>query len=313
MKNKAVLWVIVVLLIVCSAMSGYGYFVHVDRIKNPPPENPNKEFKLNDKLWFYNSNKELLSTYECKNKYCGYAISYVDDENYNVRYYAGKTDAEIKLINDRYAFINDTAEEGGRSIILYDAVNKTVVQNLKSVKNYGIGFAKQYMIAENEDGLWGVIKLTNNAGMLIDYKYDYIGVTENYDDETSLLKVDSFIVHDTNGWKVISETGTDLSSYFINEIYDYNDKYTITTLGGYYYLNTISGNALIDDDNRGMLFVGHYLKILTASRDCYFMDLNTMQNVTEEYSVNTIDDVIAEETLNGYEVYINGELVTTLP
>ncbi len=313
MKNKAVLWVIVVLLIVCSAMSGYGYFVHVDRIKNPPPENPNKEFKLNNKLWFYNKNKELLGTYTCKNEYCDYAKSYIDDSNYSINYYSGKTDTEITLINNRYAFINDTAKKNTHNIYLYDVVNQKEVQHLTAVKNYGIGLANQLMIVRDENQKWGIMKMNNNAGMVIDFKYNFIGVKEAYDDETDLLKTDSFIVSDTNGWKIISDTDTDISKYFVNQIYDYTDGYVVTTNRGYYYLNTMSGETINSDSNKGMQLVSHYAKVLTSYKTCYFIDLNTMQNVTEPFITNDINDIETQETLNGVEVYVDGELKVTLP
>ena len=313
MKNKAVLWVIVVLLIVCSAMSGYGYFVHVDRIKNPPPENPNKEFKLNNKLWFYGKNKELLGTYTCKNEFCGYAKSYVDDSNYGTNYYTGKTDTEITLINNRYAFINDTAKKNGNDIILFDAVNQKEVQKFTAIKNYGIGLVNQLMIVRDENQKWGIMKMSNNAGMVIDFKYNFIGVREEYDEDTDLLKSDAFIVSDANGWKIISDTDSDISKYFVNKIYDYTDGFVITTNRGYYYLNSTSGETINSDTNKGMQFISHYAKVFTSSKTCYFIDLNTKQNVTESFAANSIDDIAAQETLNGVEVYQNGELKVTLP
>ena len=313
MKNKAVLWVIVVLLIVCSAMSGYGYFVHVDKIKNPPPENPNKEFKLNNKLWFYSKNKELLGTYTCKNEYCGYAKSYIDDSSYETNYYKGKTDTEISLINDRYAFINDTTKKNGNDIVLYDVVNQKEVRKLTAIKNYGIGLANQLMIVRDENLKWGIMKMNNNAGMIIDFKYNFIGAKEAYDDETDLLRSDAFIVSDENGWKIISDSDADISKYFINQIYDYIDGYVITTNRGYYYLNTMSGESINDEANKGMQFVSHYVKILAPTKAVYIMDLNTKQKVTEDYFVNSIDAVETGETLNGVEVYVDGELKVTLP
>ena len=313
MKNKAVLWVIVVLLIVCSAMSGYGYFVHVDRIKNPPPENPNKEFKLNNKLWFYDKNKELIGIYTCKNEYCGYAKSYIDDSIYGINYYKGKTDTEISLINNRYAFINDTAKKNGNDIVLYDVTNQKVVKTLTAVKNYGIGIANQLMIVRDENNKWGIMKMSNNAGMVIDCKYNFIGIKEAYDEETELLSSKAFIVNDENGWKIISDSDTDISKYFINQIYDYVDGYVITTNRGYYYLNSMSGESINNEANKGMEFVSHYVKILAPSKAVYLMDLNTMQKVTEDFYVNSVDSVETGETLNGVEVYVGGELKITLP
>ena len=313
MKNKAVLWVIVVLLIVCSAMSGYGYFVHVDRIKNPPPENPNKEFKLNNKLWFYDKNKELIGIYTCKNEYCDYAKSYIDDSIYGINYYKGKTDTEISLINNRYAFINDTAKKNGNDIVLYDVTNQKVVKTLTAVKNYGIGIANQLMIVRDENNKWGIMKMSNNAGMVIDCKYNFIGIKEAYDEETELLSSKAFIVNDENGWKIISDSDTDISKYFINQIYDYVDGYVITTNRGYYYLNSMSGESINNEANKGMEFVSHYVKILAPSKAVYLMDLNTMQKVTEDFYVNSVDSVETGETLNGVEVYVDGELKITLP
>ena len=313
MKNKTTLWVIIALLLLSSSMAGFGYYVHVDKIKNPPPENPNKEFKVNNKLYFYDDNKELLGTYDCTQSVCGYAKNYVDDSAYSVNYYKDAATNEISMINNRYAFICDNKDIYSDDVILYDVVNSRVVKKLTGVKNYTIGIVNDYYLVKNESSKWGIMKMSNNAGMIIDFKYDYIGLPNNIDTNSGLLKADGFIVFDINGWKVVSDSDSDLSNYSINQIYDYYDGYTITTSGISYYLNNRNGDPILSDGYKSMEFVGGYLKVLDDESNSYLMDVDSLSPVSNKYAVENMSDLIVDLTLNGLELYMNGELQETVP
>ena len=312
MRNRTTIWVIGILLAVCVLMSGYGLFVHIDRVNHPPAENPNKEFKFNGKLFFYDINKELINTYKCKNEYCDYASNRADDYTYMFNYYKDSQEIAIPLIDQRYAFINDSASKSESNIILYDVKNQKEVNKFKSVKNYTIGLDNGYFIVQDENGKYGVIKTTNNAGMIIECKYDFIGVRSEINSDTGHLKSDKFAVQDVNGWKMISDTGTDLTSYTTRAIFDYNDSFTITYSNGNYYLTTSNGNELMSDGIEAMRFVGNYVEVMNDEDKGYFVNLSTMQEVTSRYEIKDLDSFIIEESLNGYEIYYGDELIATL-
>ena len=306
MRNRVVLWLIITLFVISSACAGYGFYLHTEREKNKPLENINKEFKFDNKLWFYDKNYELIGTYQCQNSNCTYAKNTIDDNNYAINYYPESTNNEIKIINNRYAFIEDSASNNNPSIVLYDVVNGKIVQKLRAVKNYTIGLDEQYMIVENEDGLWGVMKMNNNAGMIIDFQYKYIGVKNEINEESNLLYSNSFIVLDNNGWKVVSDSNTDITTYYIHQIYDYTDGFVITTQGGYYFLNTSDGNGLLNEGYNGMEFISHFVKVSTTNGECYLIDLYTMTQASQKYYVSDISELVTVQTFNGIEISYQG-------
>ena len=312
MKNKAVLWIMIVLFVISSACAGYGFYIHMYNIGHPPAENPNKDFKYYNKLYFYDENKNLIGKYSCAYENCGYAKNMVDDSSYNNKYYRDTAMSEIPLINHRYAFISDNANKSSDSLILYDVVNEKTVKNLTGVKNYTVGISKDYMIVRDDKLKWGVMKMSGNAGLIVECKYDYLGLNARFEAETGLLKADSFIALDGNGWKVISDSDAALSAYSVNQIYDYNDNYVITSTSGYYYLNDSYGNLVLSSKTRGMEFIDNYLKIFNANNECYLIDLNTMGDVTSRYKVSTIDELKTVKTLNGIEVSLNDQLLETV-
>lgn len=312
MKNRAVLWVIVSLLVFNVLSAGYGFYLHMDSILNPPPDNPNKEFKYNNKLYFYGENGELISTYQCKNDYCGYAKNTIDDSQYNTNYYKGAVQSEIPLINYRYAFLVDDPIQDSENVILYDVVNQKEVRKLTGVKNYSIGINNQYMIVRDENVKWGVMKMNSNAGIIIDFKYDFLGLNSRVDSETGMLKSDSFIAFDNNGWKIISDSEADKSTYFFNAINDFYEDYIITSNSGTYFLNDAKGNVITTEESKGMIFVGGFLKMHDSSNQCYLMNLDSLEPASKKYNVEYMDDLDTQETLNGVEIYYNGELQETI-
>ena len=114
---------------------------------NGSAENPNKEFYYDNHLYFYNSNGELITKYECMFKNCGYAIQTNLDNEYNISYYKSDDNLVDGIIDGKYAFISDYKDK--QSIVnLYDLENNEVYANYKSVKNYGIGIIDNYYIVE---------------------------------------------------------------------------------------------------------------------------------------------------------------------
>ena len=187
MANKTTIWVISILLAICSICAGWGFYMHDYFIKNPIPENKNKEFKFYNRLYFYDQSGNELGVYPCNFDYCDYAETTIDDDIVNTNYYKKATKSSTGLINNRYAFINDNLSKGVDSIILYDVVNQKKVYDLSAVKTYSIGLDNDLFIVKDLEGKWGVVKLTNNAGTVIDIKYDYVGVNSEIDEQTGYL------------------------------------------------------------------------------------------------------------------------------
>ena len=123
-----------------------------------------------------------------------------------------------------------------------------------------------------------------------------------------MIKSDIFVVRDVSGWKLINNRGVDLTSYFLSDIYDYNENYIITKSNSTYYLNNYFGSPLTSEQFIGMNFVEKYVGVLTSSNEYYIFDPQTNNEVSKRYNVSSINDVTYNLTINNsIELLINGE------
>ena len=304
-NNKGALILIIILLLIFSALSIWGFVANLMGVNKPPePENIAREFKFNNKLYFYDK-LTLVGTYECKTNNCDYATGVIDDEDYSLNYYKDAKKSQITLISNRYAFLVDD----GSDVILYDVVNSSVVNTFKAVKNYDIGINNNYYILEDLNNKWGVMKIDSTAGIVIDYKYEFIGLHDELAEGTTLLNSDVFVVKDEYGWKLVSNTDINKSSSFINQIYDYNDKYVVTKNSDYYYINSIdSGNLLMTNLFKYTKFIGDYIAVLNSNNEFYLLNPSNLEEVSQKYTINSVSEVTLEEGLNGISISIGGEL-----
>ena len=301
-KNKGVLILIIILLIVFSSLAIWGGVANYLGVNKPKdPENVNREFKFNNKLYFYDM-LNLIGTYDCKSNNCDYVDSFVDDVDYSLKHYKNEKQDKISLISKRFAFIIDDSKE----ILLYDVVNSSIINKYKAVKNYGIGIKDNYYIVKDLNNKWGVIKLDSSSNLVIDYKYEFIGLHSEIDEETKLINNEIFVVKDVNGWKLIDKNDNSKSTYFINSIYDYNDKFVITNNGNYYYINNADSGTLISSNLfLSANFINNYIAVLNSSKEFYILNPITLQEVSARYPVSSIEDVNLEETENGISITVN--------
>jgi len=304
-NNKGVLVLIIILLLIFSTLSIWGFMANLNGVApQPKPEPINREFKYDNKLHFYDM-LTLIGTYECKTSLCDYATSTVDDANYSLNYYKNATDSQTSLIAKKYAFLTDGSEE----IILYDIKNGATINTFKAIKNYQIGIDGNYYIVKDLNNKWGVMKLDTVADIAIDYKYDFIGLHNEIEEGKTLLNNEVFVVNDSNGWKLISNTDEDKTTYFANPIYDYNDKYVITVNRFNYYINGISnGNLLMENPFAYVGFVGDYVEVIDNDSDYYLLNPETQKVLSQKYKVTNFQDAKAEKTTDGISLYIRGEL-----
>lgn len=302
-SNKGVLILIIVLMVITSTFAIWGYIANLSGVnKVPVRENVNRDFHYENKLYFYNL-LELIGTYECKTSSCDYAKGTIDDNKYSLNYYKDAKESPIKYIAKRYAFLTD----GSDDIIFYDILNKQVKDTYKAVKNYEIGLDNDLYIVQDKNNKWGVLKIENVAGQVIDFKYDFIGVQNKLSENTTKLASDKFVVKSVEGWTLVNENDVIKASYFINPIYSYNDDYVITKNGNYYYINSITGNLLISDPFLYAELAGKYVGVLNQYNQFYLINPINGSTVSQNYLINSIDEVKLEETLNGIKIIIGQE------
>lgn len=315
-NKKSSLILIIILIIICLPAAIYGGILHFTG-SGSSDNNPKHEFYYNGKLYFYNYNN-LLGTYTCTNKICDYAYETNDDSNYQLNYYKDSSVDQIKIVNNKYAFIIDTADTNVSNyyenvpINLYDIVNKRSLATLKAVKNYTKGLENNYFIVLNNESKWGVISLGDSVSLAIPYSYDYIGVHNVSSNNHTTLDSDIFLVKDTQGSKLVSNKNADLTNYFNATIIDYNANDVITYNSGYYYLNNYSNNLIISYGFKYMKFIGEYVGVINTSNQFYLINASTGSDVSNKYAVNSIEDVSYQVTTNGVELTINNKVVETV-
>ena len=307
MKDKITLALIIIFLSTSIILAALGFTFNLMGVnKTPEPENVNHEFRFNGKLYFYNQDDQLLGTYVCKTSECDYAKSIIDDSNYDFNYYKNEEDATLKVESNRYVFIQD-----GSDIIYYDIKNGIDLDKVLAVKNYNVGLENKFYIVKNSEGKWGVLRLSDPAIAKIEYKYSFIGINSSISDNGKVMS-SAFVVKDENGWKIISDSGTNKSQYFVNPIYDYNEKYVITSNNNQYYLNTVDGDIITNTPFIGATFVGKYIGVIDKDGYFYVIDCDSRAVISNRYPVNSMADVSTNVTLEGIEIRIANDYKETL-
>ena len=313
-NKKSVLILIIVLMIIVIPCSIWGTINHFTA-SNKSDNNVNKEFHYNNKLYFYNVNN-LLGTYTCTNSVCDYAYGTIDDSSYALRYHQVTTDEQIKLVNNRYAFIVDTTSSNApykdANVILYDVVGGRNTGTFSAVKNYAIGLENNQYIIKNMEGLWGVVALNDTPSLIIPYSYNYIGIHDVPANNSTSLETDTYVVKDTTGWKLISNQNVDLTSYFNYPIYDYNSKYVAVKNNDYYFLYDYSNNLVVSFGYKNIKFMGEYIGVLNSNNQFYVINPTTTADLSKKYTVNSLDDVSYTISSNGLTLSINNIVVETI-
>lgn len=303
-SNRGVLVLIILLLIIFSTLSIWGYIANKNGVGQK--ENVNREFKYNGKLYFYNM-LELVGTYKCKTNDCDYATGTIDDLEYAINYYNTVSDLKTSLIAKKYALLVD----GSNEVLLYDIVNSNIVNKYKEVKNYGIGIDGNYYILKDQNDKWGVIKLDDEVKTVIDFKYDYIGLHNDIKLGTKKLDGSIFVVKDNNYWRLISNEGIEKSTLFTNEIFDYNERYVITKNNSNYNVNYAISGVMVNTYNYARL-IDKYMAIVDNNNDYYLINPESNVIISNKYKISSTNEVKLEKGENGISININGVLKETV-
>ena len=149
-NNKMVLPVIIILLIIFLPLTVIGSYKSLS--KGTSLENPSKEHKYNNKLFYYDSEGKLLGTYECTSSDCDDAQTEIDDEINDFYKEGDKND--IGVFNTDNVFIKDNDK-----IYLYSLGTKIKLLTLNMLKNYNSDIEGNYLIVKNEENLYGLFDL----------------------------------------------------------------------------------------------------------------------------------------------------------
>lgn len=270
-NNKVVLPVIIILLIIFLPLTVIGAYKNLS--KGTSFENPGKEHKYNNKLFYYDKTGKLLGTYECTSSECDDAQTEIDDETNDFYKEGDKND--IGVFNTDNVFIKD-----GDKIYLYSLGTKIKLLTVNLLKDYNIDIEGNYLIVKNEENLYGLFDL-NAGNFKIKPSYDYMALANKIKDDK--LASDKIIVKKLNGYFLIDSEDNSLTDTFGVPIYDYNDKYIISKNNDIYTFYKYTGENVLSD--------------LTVKNYENYEDLMIITTVNNEFYIY---DVPSEVVLKSY-------------
>lgn len=318
-ERKTTFICIVVLLVLFIPITSFSiYLKATGKDKPKPKENLAKEFFFENKLWFYDDTGSLLGTYECENPtgLCDYAGSKYLEDNYSLRTHPYKDMVKIKTIQNRYAFLVDSAAQKQDQIFLYDIVNHLSYKASPYlvVKNYDIGIENELFIIQNTENLYGVMQLKETPKMIIPFEYNLIFLQDQVN-EDGKLKADSFVVYRDGRWMIINQENEPISTTFINEIVAYTSDTIITkdSIGQFHFVNYQDEKIFEDDGFIHMTYTeGNYLNVYKTTE--YFVyDIEQKRKITNPYPITAEEEYTSRINENGsLEILLNQEVIDVI-
>lgn len=300
MKDKKTLITIIVLLVIFLPIGLFGTIKSFSTTKSDvKDDNPNKEFKYNNKLYFYYNDK-LLSTYECST--CTLASSSIDDINYHTNYYKSDDKELAGVLNEYYGLFKEND-----NIILYNLVNNKKIDSYKSIKNYNIEATSKFAITEKSSGK-GVIffDLSNSP---IPNEYEYITLPSHIIDNK--LDTSKFIVKKDNMWSVISANKKVDVAPVLDEIVDFNDSYYITFANNTYHIYDRNNIEYLENLPKTNVYgVGKYIFVLNNNQ--LFIYENCLSPVIKIMELPNYNSIYFYQNNNKIDIMIDGNLQETL-
>lgn len=300
MKDKKTLITIIVLLVIFLPIGLFGTIKSFSTTKSDvKDDNPNKEFKYNNKLYFYYNDK-LLSTYECST--CTLASSSIDDINYHTNYYKSDDKELASVLNEYYGLFKEND-----NIILYNLVNNKKIDSYKSIKNYNIEATSKFAITEKSSGK-GVIffDLSNSP---IPNVYEYITLPSHIIDNK--LDTSKFIVKKDNMWSVISANKKVDVAPIIDEIVDFNDSYYITFANNTYHIYDRNNIEYLENLPKTNVYgVGKYIFVLNNNQ--LFIYENCLSPVIKTMELPNYNSIYFYQNNNKIDIMIDENLHETL-
>ena len=300
MKDKKTLITIIVLLVIFLPIGLFGTIKSFSTTKSDvKDDNPNKEFKYNNKLYFYYNDK-LLSTYECST--CTLATSSIDDINYHTNYYKSENNELASVINEYYGLFKEND-----NIILYNLVNSKKIDAYKSIKNYNIDATSKFAITEKSNGM-GVIFFDLSSSP-IPNEYEYISLPAHIIDNK--LDTSKFIVKKDNMWSIISANKEVDVAPIIDEIVDFNDNYYITYANDTYHVYDRNNIEYLENLPKTNVYgVGKYIFVLNNNQ--LFIYENCLSPVIKIMELPNYNSIYFYQNNNKIDIMIDGNLQETL-
>ena len=278
--KKGAFIITIVLFIISLPFTIMGIIFHREQTG---ASNTNQEFHYKNKLYFYDTSKNLLGTYECKYTNCGYANETIDDGNYGINYF-NLTMQTDKMIDNRFAILSDY-DSSQSEIIIYDIKDKKELARYLEYKIYNVGLDNNYIIVKSISGYYGVIEIKNNEiQTVLPFEYNYIALPNKV--KNSKIASDNFIVFKDNLWSIINKESK-LTSDFVNIIVDYDDSNVIVkNQNEKYNLLSYTGISKLIGEYKSIKYLGNALEVRDSMNNYYILNKNTLIRLSNTYQVS---------------------------
>lgn len=260
---------------------------------------------FNGNLYFYSDEEEtkLLGNYTCANK------NNIDKDTKELSNCLIASDTQIDtneknnlgwipIFNERYVFITDYLDKNNQTIILYDLKsNKTLskynaVDTSSYTKENKVTFKKTsatYIIGENKNNKYGVIKIEEEVKGLIPFNYNKIEVLKDY----------YLAEEDAGAYALLDKSGKEVTSKYGYRIVDYKGEHLKVINDDKYYVYDFKGNKI---DETGYLDITLYDDFYVVVTSDNKLDIHKYND--SEFKLSP-EGVISVSGANDYEVSAN--------
>ncbi len=300
MKNKGIFITIIVLLCIFVPLTIIGFLNK--RNISPLEENPNHDTYYNGYMWFYDSEDNFLSKYECITETCIYANTVIDDETYGINYYKEGIKKEVNIIGNKYALITD-----GSLVHLYSVSNGSILQSYKAVKNYNTDLENNTYIIQNNEGVWGALTIGETLKSILPFEYSFIGL-KNELKEDNTLSTSKFIVSKDQKWFIVDNNNSALTGYIDDPIIDYTNEYVFSKNNDRVRIYSYENYEYLPDYNiKNYILEDKYIGIVTDSFLLIYENLGNKYIKSMALTDNT-NDIDLEKNNNKLDIKVNGEV-----
>ena len=279
MNKKVFITTTVILILFFIAITILSSFLNNQKSLNQEVKKAEVPIKT---LTFKDSFNKTIGTYKCHYKNCDYAMTKIDDDNYNLEYLVSEEQIYEDIINDRFALIEDYNDENDRKTIIYDIQNNSEYMTVDSIKTYNVDLENNYFIF-SQDKKYGIVNLGDNPKILFNANYDYIGVSNQVDPTKNKLIAEKFAAMQNNKWMIIDLSGNALSPIFNFPIANYNGLYITTIENGKYKLYDYDGKEYFSNIDKDYIsFTAKFVNIVRNKK------LQIIDPATNKIIVNNI-------------------------
>ncbi|MBQ8659565.1 MAG: hypothetical protein IJ475_01840 [Bacilli bacterium] len=207
-------------------------------VEDEPPVIVDNYYYEDGTLHLLDSKLEEIGTYECTNQdenLCYVAFNNSTDTlNSSILVRDGeKGDVKERLpiIEDEFAFINDSNSENVNNINLYSISTGEIKGTYRDVKTYSDG----YVIVKGTDNKYGLLQVNDTMKVLLSNQYDYLGM---------LNGAEFLVAKNSKDYYLLNKVGKAVSSTVSGTVKYYSSSLIVTNVGKEYNVYDLEGNML---------------------------------------------------------------------